>query len=194
MTADVIDSLAGVAPGSKLDLIRRARPKTRENAQASYDALFAPADPRGVSPAERLALAAFTAGLSGAEATGAHYAAALAARDGGLAEAVDHALRQAAVAGPYGLYPPGPLSRENQPGPAYRADQATADRLGARLAAALEHAHLLVLHPRDAGPADLAALASKGWTTPEIVTLSQIVAFVSFQGRLVAGLAQLAAA
>lgn len=46
----------------------------------------------------------------------------------------------------------------------------------------------MVLHPRDAAPADLQALLDAGWTTPSIVTLSQIIAFVSFQSRVVAGL------
>ncbi|MDM0025369.1 CMD domain-containing protein [Variovorax saccharolyticus] len=64
---------------------------------------------------------------------------------------------------------------------------------GARLAAALVHAHLLVLHPRDARAADLQALLDAGWSTTDIVTLSQLVAFLSFQIRVVVGLRSLAA-
>ena len=63
-----------------------------------------------------------------------------------------------------------------------------------RLAAALEHAHLLVFRPRDADPAALQALIGAGWSTDSIVTLSQLVAFLSFQIRAVAGLRALAAA
>ena len=55
-----------------------------------------------------------------------------------------------------------------------------------------EHAHLLVFHPRDAAPADLQALLDAGWSTTDIVTLSQLVAFLAFQIRVVAGLRVLA--
>ena len=60
--------------------------------------------------------------------------------------------------------------------------------LGARLAAALEHAHMLVFRPRDAGAADMKALLAAGWSDTGIVTFSQLVAFLSFQMRVVAGL------
>jgi CMD domain protein len=69
---------------------------------------------------------------------------------------------------------------------AYRAS--APGLLGARLTAALEHAHRLVFHPRDAAPAWLQALLDAGWTTTEIVTLSQIISFLAFQIRLVHGL------
>ena len=52
--------------------------------------------------------------------------------------------------------------------------------------------HLLVFHPRDAEPAALQALLDAGWSTTDIVTLSQITAFLSFQIRVVAGLRTLA--
>ena len=64
--------------------------------------------------------------------------------------------------------------------------------LGPRLAAAFEHVHMLVFHPRDAAPASLQALLDGGWSTTDIVTLSQIVAFLSFQIRVVTGLRTLA--
>jgi CMD domain protein len=63
-----------------------------------------------------------------------------------------------------------------------------------RLAAALEHAHLLIFHPRDASPAALQKLLDAGWSTTDIVTLSQLVSFLSFQIRVVAGLRALAGA
>jgi CMD domain protein len=65
--------------------------------------------------------------------------------------------------------------------------------LGARLAAALEHVHLLVFHPRDASPADMQRLLDAGWSSTAIVTLSQLVAFLSFQIRTIAGLRTLGA-
>jgi uncharacterized protein YciW len=64
--------------------------------------------------------------------------------------------------------------------------------LGLRLAAAFDHMHLLVFHPRDAAPAALQALLDAGWSTTDIVTLSQITAFLSFQIRVIAGLRALA--
>jgi uncharacterized protein YciW len=54
--------------------------------------------------------------------------------------------------------------------------------------------HLLVFHPRDAAPEALQALLDAGWSTTDIVTLSQIAAFLSFQIRVVAGLRALAGA
>jgi uncharacterized protein YciW len=60
-TADIIDRLAGIAPGSALDAVRARRPDTRTWAQGSHDALFAPVDPGDVSPVERAAVAAFFA-------------------------------------------------------------------------------------------------------------------------------------
>ena len=51
---------------------------------------------------------------------------------------------------------------------------------------------MLVLHPRDAAAADLQALLDAGWSVEGIVTLSQLVAFVSYQVRVAAGLRVLA--
>jgi uncharacterized protein YciW len=75
----------------------------------------------------------------------------------------------------------------------YRVSEADHEVLGERLSAALEHAHLLVFRPRDASPAALQALLDAGWSTSGIVTLSQLVAFLSFQIRVVVGLRALAA-
>ena len=40
--SDVIDTLAGIEPGSPLDAIRNGRLQARTHAQASYDSLFKP--------------------------------------------------------------------------------------------------------------------------------------------------------
>jgi len=186
---DVIDALVGITPGSALDAIRARRPEARAHAQATYQALFAPKDPGNVSASERFAVGAFVAGLHGATAVAAAYASGAPAA---LKEAVDTAVKEAKTHGPYGSYTPGPLSREDTPGPVYRMEASTRHALGPRLAAAFEHAHMLVFHPRDAAPAALQALLDARWTTTDIVTLSQIVAFLSFQIRVVAGLRTLA--
>ncbi len=191
--ADVIDALVGIAPGSPLDAIRARRPQARLHAQATYRALFEPASPGSFTAPERFAVGAFVAGLHRDAVIEGHLAARLAAS--GVPSAYREAVAAVAAAethGPYGRYPAGPLSREDTAGPRYRADAATRRALGPRLAAALEHAHLLVFHPREAAPADLQALLDAGWSTTDIVTLSQLVAFLAFQIRVVAGLRVLA--
>jgi CMD domain protein len=199
MDTDVIDMLLGITPGSALDAIRSRRPQAREQAQASYRALFAPEIPGGVAATERFAVAAFVTSLQDGAETAAFYAAGLAASGASpeLCRTVDTAIAAAKAVnarGPYGSYPVGPLSREDTTGPIHRVAAETRDALGSRLAAAFDHMHLLVFHPRDAAPAALQALLDAGWSTTDIVTLSQIAAFLSFQIRVVAGLRALAAA
>ena len=75
--SDVIDTLVGIAPGSKLDAIRAQRSEARKHAQASYASLFEPRDMGGVTADERHAVAAFVAGLHGEPKTDAFYAAKL---------------------------------------------------------------------------------------------------------------------
>jgi CMD domain protein len=191
---DVIDALVGIAPGSPLDAIRARRPQARAHAQATYRALFAPDAPGSVSLRERFAVGAFVAGLHGATAIADWQAARLeeSGAPAALREALGAAIAEAAAKGPYGRYPAGPLSREDVAGSSYHVGAATRRTLGPRLVAALEHAHMLVFHPRDAAPAALQALLDAGWSTTDIVTLSQIVAFLSFQIRVVTGLRILA--
>ena len=85
------------------------------------------------------------------------------------------------------------LSVEDKDGPIYRVAGDGQSVLGARVAAALEHAHLLVFRPRDAAPAAMQRLLDAGWSTTDIVTLSQLVAFLSFRFVAVAGLRSLGA-
>jgi CMD domain protein len=190
-TKDIIDLLAGIEPGSGLDTIRERRLQARENAQKSYLALFEPADFGAFAAAERYAVAAFVAGVHGESNVANFYLNKL--DQPVLVEALKAEIAQAKTSGPYGAFPPGPLSVEDTTGLIYRvaADRKTV--IGARLAAALEHAHLLVFRPRDAVASDLKALLDAGWSTTAIVTLSQLVAFLSFQVRAVAGLRALGA-
>jgi len=189
---DIIDHLAGIEPGSSLDTIRARRLQARENAQKSYLTLFAPADFGDVAAYERYAVAAFVAGLHAEPALAIFYLAKLADRPE-LVGVLKTEIERGKTKGPYGAFPEGPLSVEDTAGLIYRV---AADRkvvLGAKLAAALEHAHLLVFRPRDAAPAAMQALLDAGWSTNGIVTLSQLVAFLSFQVRSVAGLRTLGA-
>jgi CMD domain protein len=193
---DVIDTLVGIKPGSALDTIRHRRPQARDQAQASYTALFTPEIPGDITATERFAVAVFVTGLHGATDTAAFYAAGLTASGASaeLCRAIDAAVAAAKGQGPYGAFPTGPLSREDVPGPIHRIALETRRALGPRLAAAFEHMHLLVYHPRDAAPEALQAMLDAGWSTTDIVTLSQIAAFLSFQIRVVAGLRVLAGA
>ncbi len=198
LAPDVIDRLTGIAPGEVLDAIRARRAQARLHGQNSYLALFEPAAAidSGFTVPERLAVAAFVSALHRqAEAT-AFYASGF-AQSGGDGGVIDVVVTEAAAietSGPYGRYPPGPLTVEDAPGPAYRVNDAHARLLGPRLSAALAHAHLLVFHPRDAGAQHLQALLDAGWSSTDIVTLSQLVAFLAYQLRVVSGLQALQSA
>lgn len=193
---DVIDQLVGIQPGDALDAIRAQRQQARLHAQQSHIALFEPADLAAstFTAAERHALAVFVAGLHGQVELAAFHASALllAGTPTELLDAVTAEAAAGAGRGPYGSYPAGPLSAENAPGPLHVASDAHRAVLGTRLSAALVHAHRLVFHPRDAEAAWLQALLDAGWSTTEIVTLSQLVSFLSFQIRVIAGLRALA--
>lgn len=187
---DVIDRLAGVTPGGRVDALRRHRPATRDNAQASYDALFTTIDETHASTAERAGVAVFVAAVHQDEVAVAHYAA-LVRRAGGdaLADAVADLATAAPTTGPYGEYPAdGPLAGESVAGLRLAIGGDSRAALGERLATALEHAHLLVFRPREASVAALTRLADAGWSTDGIVTLSQLVSFLAFQLRVAAGL------
>jgi CMD domain protein len=193
--SDVIDHLVGIQPGSSLDRLRDQRPQARQNAQKSYQALFEPEFPGHVTAVERYAVATFVAGLHRQPHVTNFYATSLQKLGHSrLTAAIKEEIARGAVEGPYGRYPEGPLTVEDKAGPVYQVSTGDRELLGSRLAAALEHAHLLVFHPRDASPAALQKLLDAGWSTTDIVTLSQLVAFLSFQIRVVAGLQTLAGA
>lgn len=194
-TRDIIDLLAGIEPGSSLYGIRAKRPQARENAQRSYLALFEPDDVSDVAVAERYAVAAFVAGVHAESATAGFYSEKFASSVDGLEQVavLKAEIDRAKTQGPYGTFPAGPLSVEDKAGPIYRVAAESKRALGARLAVALEQAHLLVFHPRDANSAALQSLLEAGWSSTAIVTLSQLVAFLSFQIRTIAGLRTLGA-
>ena len=192
---DVIDLLAGIEKGSRLDRVRTERPQARENAQKSFQSLLAPKLPGGMAAEERYAVAAFVAGLSRDARILAFYMDGLGGQNPSpdVVEAIKAEIAHGRADGPYGRYPQGPLTVEDKGGPVYKVSETSRGILGARLSAALEHAHLLIFHPRDASPAALQSLLDAGWSTTDIVTLSQLLAFLSFQIRVVAGLRVLAA-
>jgi CMD domain protein len=160
--ADVIDAALGVSQGSALDRLRAERPEARARTQSSYAVLFNPADPGGLSPPERFAVALRVAELNDASALAAHYRARLADEAGGgaLAAAVD------AGAPSPGVTP--------------------------RAAAMLRHADLVGSDPSAASEAAIEALEAQGLTATEIVTLSQIIGFVAYQVRVAASFSLIA--
>jgi alkylhydroperoxidase domain protein/CMD domain protein len=159
---DVISDLAGIRPGSPLAELRSQRPEAMQNAQASYEALFDPAEPGPLTSVERLATALRVATIHVATEAAAHYRQRL---------------------GDAGAAPEIVAAAEGQ-----KPDGQTDFAVPRRLQMILRHADLLGTHPVDATPDDLQALADAGLSTTEIVSLSQVIAFVSFQVRVLAGL------
>lgn len=191
----LIDRLVGIDPGSPLDTSFAARAEARGQAELSYQLLLHPGDGGAVSLLERHAVAAFVAVLHDQPESREHYRALLGRSDaGGVAAVVLREAEAARTSGPYGHFPKGPLSVEDRAGLVYRVPSQARTVLGDRLSAALEQAHLLALHPRDASQAGLQSLLDAGWTTTGIVVLSQLVAFLSFQIRVISGLRAIATA
>ena len=187
---DVINQLAGITAGSALDKARDNRAEAKKHAQTSYDSLFTPKEFGAFSALDRWAVAAFVAALHGRPETTDFYAGQL--KDAGGSPELQVAVQSEAVTahahGPYGHYPSGPLSRENSEGLKYAVTMSARHVLGPRLSSAFEHVHMLVYHPRDARPDTLKSMLDAGWSTADVVSLSQLVSFLAFQIRVVAGL------
>lgn len=190
MTTDIVDQIVGVTP--ELDALRRRRPVTREQLQASFDALFAPVSTEEVSQAERELIAAFATRLAGDEdATGTFYADRALAVDPQRGAVVIAEAADAAVTGPFGSYTEVGLQAENTEGARYTPSAEVSGALGERLAAALVHTHLLVFRPRESSADHIQRLVDAGWSADGIVTLSQLVSFLAFQQRVITGLTAL---
>ncbi|MGJ8624442.1 MAG: CMD domain protein [Yoonia sp.] len=184
---DVIDQFSGLPDGSEL---RAARPTAREFAQKSNDALFGEPGQGMVSKDVRLMVAYFVASLHQDASAISHYAKALAeSTAAGMTGIIDNAAKAGLTTGPYGAFPEGPLSVENVPGLIFFAN---VEELGPMLAPVLDHAHMLVFHPRDAARDHIKRLSDAGWSATQIVTLSQLISFLCFQIRAGSGLRVLA--
>jgi len=148
-SADLIDALAGIEPGSPTAALRERRPDFVRYSQGSHDVLLAPADPAGVSLAERALIALRVATIERSDALAAHYRAMLGGRD--------------------------------------------APTVGTpRLQALLEHVERVTTAPRTATKTHLDDLQSHRFSPRDLVTIAQLVAFVTYQVRVVAGLRLLA--
>lgn len=187
---DVIDELTGIRAVDASDAERGHRAQARRHAQRSYLALFEPAaaDSDGDAPftvAERFAVAAFVARLHG-QAGIAEFYRSEGAQRGASTQRLEAVIAEAAALAHGGARSLGVA------GPGGGTRQSRRALFGAHLAAALAHAHLIVLHPRDAKAEHLQALLDADWSADDIVTLSQLVGFVAFQIRVVVGLRNLA--
>lgn len=167
---DLIDSLAGLQAGGTTHRVRHHREKVALATEGSYNGLFDASLP-GLSLAERLLVALFACQLSNAGTLGKHYRERIAA----LGEDQRPDASMIALA---------------QAGTAARID----DIADTRLRAMLGFTRTLILKPIDGDQTALQALPAAGISTPAIVTLAQLIAFLSYQIRLVAGLAAMQAA
>ncbi|MCC8395370.1 hypothetical protein LJ656_22535 [Paraburkholderia sp. MMS20-SJTR3] len=160
--------LAGIAPAGAVAALRAARADATRYTQGSFDALF-DARATGLSLAERLAAASYAAGLSAAPEAARAYRERLLA-SGSSADGAIAALDR------------------------FVADGVThANAADTRLGAILTHTHALATLSPSADRSALLRLKQAGLSTPDIVALSQLVAFVTYQVRLAAALRALEA-
>jgi len=160
---DVMDRLAGLAPGSVLAELRRQRADVVRHMQASDAALFCPSENGGLTRAERLAVAVRIAQLLGNGRLEEHYRARLARAAPGDPEAA-----QGAKLGP-----------------------APPDLFQDRWQAILAHAERVTTSPDTAQREHIDRLQALGLSPRAVVALSQVIAYVNFQSRVLAALIML---
>jgi CMD domain protein len=159
---DLVDAAAGLSPESPVARLRRQREAFVRHTQGSHDVLITPADPAGLSLIERAAVALRVASIEHDAALIEHYRSR-------LRQIVADAATIEAAEASAGLLDVSP-----------------------RLAAILDHVALVATSPGSASQSRLDALRNAGLAPRDIVTIAQIVAFVSYQVRVVAGLRALA--
>ena len=156
MTQDVIDSAAGIHPGSPVAALRAERPLFVQHSQGSYDVLIRPADAGGVSQTMRAAVALRVAVLNAYAPLIAQYT---------------HRLHEIGV----------------EPSVIAAVEAGRTPDLP-RLNAVLHHVDRVTKAPDTAEKQHLDALLTTGLSPRDIVAISQIIAFVSYQVRVAAGL------
>lgn len=155
---NVVDAVAGIAPGSALHAIRRARPEFVDGVEACRATVLWPKNDQGLPSALRIALAQRIARLSGNPAQAAFY----------------HTLAQ---------------------GDAYQAiaNGGSPSAEDTWLAAIVRHSDHVTLQPRHSTEQHIHTLAEAGLNAPQIVALTELIAFVNFESRVMAGLQLLGA-
>jgi CMD domain protein len=178
INGDLIGTLAGLAPDGAVAALRAARADVTRFTQGSHDALF-DRNATGLSLEERLAAASYAAHVAAAPDVARAYRERL------------HAVRSAAGDETSALLERLVASGDALGGQAASASFDAGDN--PRINAILSHTHALArLEPPPGKPA-LARLRQAGLATREVVALSQLVAFVSYQVRVIAGLRALEA-
>ncbi len=159
-TTDVVNAILGIDDDSSIAKLRNQKPDLALQAQDYYLSLFEPtaSSAEALPVVDRALVAVRVASHTGSSAVVDWYTQL--ATDAGASQ---EALELARATG--------------EP-----VDTATS------LGAALRHADLLTTRPSAARKDDLQALKDAGFTPAGIVSLSQTIAFVSYQLRLVAGL------
>jgi CMD domain protein len=156
--SDLLNTLLGIEDGSPLGELRSKRSEIAGFIQGNYDALLEPKDEVGVSRVERGLVALRVAVLEESDLLIDHYRAYLA--DQNAAAELVAAVEKPVLAAP----------------------------LSPRLKALLEHVDRLTREPDVATPEHLAALKAQGFSDANIVPISQLIAFLSFQVRTIVGL------
>ena len=161
---DLVDACVPLIPGQRMHAVRHSRAKVAAATQASHDGLFSPTV-AGISVAERLAVAVLACRLSHVPALAQHYRGVLCAQ-GGDAPAWAAALDA----------------------------ERWRDQVPARLATMLGFTTKLIERPIEGDRQAVQALVQAGLSPPAIVALAQLIAFLSYQVRLVIGLQAMVAA
>jgi Xaa-Pro dipeptidase len=193
-SVDLVDVLSGTGAGTAVAGLRAARGAVRRSAQQAADAIFRPADARGLTEGERLTLGGFVSALTGVSGAPEYYYdwALRAGAEPRVITLVRGLGEEAARPGPYGVPIEPQLRHESEPGPDLSLPPDAAEALGPRLSAALGYVHTVVLHPRDGRSERVQALLDGGFSAAEASIITQLVCMVSFQLRVVHGLRVLA--
>ena len=159
-TADVIDRIIGGDPNGRIAALRNQKPELIDELQAYYRSIFEPSpeSAAALSLGDRALVAIRVAAHTGSAAVVDWYAGV--AADAGVS--------------------PGLVERAK--------DVATAWDDGTTLGAAIGRADLVTLRPADTEASDIQLLKDAGLTPAGILSLSQTIAFVAYQLRLIAGL------
>lgn len=161
---DTIDRLAGLTADTPLYATRQERAKVAVATQACEDLLLGNRLAGQLSQAERLVLAAEQARVSGIAALEAEYRT----RAHALGDSITPALRQI-------------------------LDIAGSTTGHTRLDAMLHFVRTLALNPAQSDQAALLAMPAAGLSVDDTVLLAQLIGFVAYQARLLAGVQAMAA-
>jgi uncharacterized protein YciW len=159
-TADVIEQIIGGDPTGRIAALRSQKPELADELQTYYRSIFAPSDRSAAefSLVDRALVAIRVASHTGSSAVVEWYAR---------------------------------LAEENGADPALIARAKAVDTAwddDTRLGAAIGRADLVTLRPADTQASDIQLLKAAGFSPAGILSLSQTIAFVSYQLRLIAGL------